>query len=239
MSWPTLYALFDRAARPFYSPGTKDEPGTASSALGGVADSVGKPVDGAAPEAVPAASNKYAEAVKKLVAHFKSKGTQYGHQTEEVTLGGNTWTQRKKDFLTDDAFADCTKLVIKAMLDADKVDYTAGWETVTVPAFHDAKVSDISAVSGMTQVIGALVKAEKTTAIRPGEPKTGDVIFWGGHVAMVTDVGKTETDTLVSFASMGVKSGANVYERIALEGKLRNDRIYGSGGFQGFWTPCH
>jgi hypothetical protein len=30
----------------------------------------------------------------------------------------------------------------------------------------------------------------------------------------------------------------SVYERIALEGKLRDDHLYGSGGFQGFWTPC-
>jgi len=234
MSWPTLYELFERAVGGSRKPATQDQPGGPAAALGGVADSVSKPAQ-AAPAAP--AEDKYAAAVKMLVAHFKSKGTQYGHQTEEVTKGGNTWVQRKKDFLTDDALADCTKLVIKAMLDADEVDCSAGWEGLTVPAFYGAKVSDISAVGGMTQVIAGLVEAKKTTPIRAANPKVGDVIFWGGHVAMVTGVGSSESDTLVSFASMGVKGGANLYERVALEGNLRNDRIYGSGGFQGFWTP--
>src|SRR6185436_11646451 len=100
----TLYSLFDRAAREYFSPGKKDPPGTPASALGGVADSVGKPASAVAPETAAAAPNKYAEAVKKLVALFKSKETKYGHQTEQMSRGEVTWEQRKQDYLSDDAF---------------------------------------------------------------------------------------------------------------------------------------
>lgn len=191
-----------------------------------------------APDSVPDNSNqKYAEAAKAVVHVLQTANAEYGNQTETVTKGGISWEERKQDFLVDDSAADCSKLVLKSLLNADNIQYGGNWQALTVPAFGGAQLKDLTSVNGMRSRIQNLAQQGRASAIRPADPRIGDIVFWGGHVAIVTNVEITDVDVLIDFAGMGRKSRAKVHTKIAVEGQLRNDKKYGSGGFEGFWTP--
>lgn len=174
----------------------------------------------------------YADAATDLVDQLQATGTTYGYQTDASG-------QRAQDFLTDDSQCDCTKFVLLALLNADNVDYKTGtYQGIKVPAFGGADLSDLTGVDGMRTAINNLVADNKSTAIRPADPNIGDVMFWTGHVAMVTGVSKSNGDPSVSFAMMG-NSGPNSYNNIPLTKIAQNTGPYhfGAGTWLGFWTP--
>ena len=118
----------------------------------------------AAPSSSPIGPNKagdksdaYANAAIKLVTEFQAKGTTYGPQTDRTKDGS-----RNPDFMTDDSECDCTKFVLRALLNADNINYNTGtWAGLRVPAFGGADLKDVTAVPGMNTVIDRLVTANK------------------------------------------------------------------------------
>jgi hypothetical protein len=180
---------------------------------------------------VPDGGKSYADAATEVVKQLQERGTTYGYQ-----LDGSG--QREQDFLTDDSKCDCAKFVLIALLDADNVNYNTGtYEGIQVPAFGGAEVKDLTAVDGMRTVINNLVAANRAAAIRPDDPKIGDIMFWTGHVAMTTGVRKSNGDVLVSFAMMGSTPASD--DDIPLTKISANQKPYhfGAGSWLGFWTP--
>lgn len=108
-----------------------------------------------------------------------------------------------------------------------------------------AKFSDCSsAVSTILKLSGVEDKLKSTNTrsmreeiaakggkFRKNDPRPGDIMMWGGHVALVTGV----DDDSVHFAHMG-RSGATI-GKVKLVGRiLESESTWGSGGFIGFWT---
>ncbi|MCL4265775.1 MAG: hypothetical protein KJ069_21355 [Anaerolineae bacterium] len=174
----------------------------------------------------------YAAAASNLVQRFRRNNTMYGPQLDE---NGH----RKHDFLTDDTACDCTKFVLLATLIADNVEYEGkNLHTINVPAFGNKKLVNITSVTGMEADVNELVNDGLSEPIRLGDPKVGDIMFWGRHVAIVTNVRNSDTDILVSFANMW-RIGAVEQADAKLEADIITNRYnYGSGGFNGFWTPA-
>ncbi len=80
--------------------------------------------------------------------------------------------------------------------------------------------------------------ALSATVLRKYKPQTGDIMMWGGHVGIITNVNKNGT---VDFAMVGGWDGyeghaAQFYPNIAFS-TLLTDTVYGHGGFLGIWTP--
>jgi hypothetical protein len=66
---------------------------------------------------------------------------------------------------------------------------------------------------------------------RKSNPLPADIMMWGGHVTIVTDV----TDGFVSFAHMGT-SGPRIGRVRLTRNSLDSESTWGAGGFIGFWT---
>lgn len=186
----------------------------------------------------------YADWGIEVYNYFNIRKTPYDNQLEPVT-DPKKEVHRRSNFLTDDSGCDCAKFVLKALLDADNVDYyKARWENEKVPAFGDKELMNLTSTGGMLLKIGELLDSGKANPVRSDNPKVGDLLFWDsagakrpGHVALVTSVklNKDKTDYLVSFVAKGNTAGATYAKDEPLSGGFSK---YAKGPFRGFWTPC-
>jgi cell wall-associated NlpC family hydrolase len=107
-----------------------------------------------------------------------------------------------------------------------------------VTAAPFGRVSDASAVRAMVPIVEGLVGEGKASPIgQDRTPQVGDLMFWGGHVAIVVDVQPVVDtgDSWVVYANMGTTTGAGLVTVKASEvPKLKNLAL---GDFKGYWTP--
>lgn len=112
----------------------------------------------------------------------------------------------------------------------------------------DAKLSDCSAaVTTMLRLAnqGELFKTAYTKGMmteiarrpsnnkpRKDNPLPGDLMFWGHHVAIVVGV----QNGVLSFVHM-ISRGITLTNLQLQRNRLDVERVWGAGGFVGFWTP--
>lgn len=183
-----------------------------------------------------------ANAARELVRALVEKQAVYGHQLEgEYRKAG--WWWEETEF-------DCSKFVLWVMAGRKVGDEPMPPTTrpdkvlrqVSAPPF--GSVADASAVSAMIHIVEGLVAEGKASAIdKERRPLIGDVMFWGGHVAIVVDVQPAgDDDAWVVYANMGT-GGAGI---VGVDGKgnmwlkaseVAGKRNLGVGTFKGYWTP--
>ena len=143
--------------------------------------------------------------------------------------------------MIDDTSCDCTKFVLKALLESSSVRYDTGtFFGVTVPAFGGTKLENLTGVDGMLKEINSLVSSHRAAPIKANDPRSGDIMFWTDHNAIVIDVIIRDGKLLLSVVGMGTAKGnPMVHEQIPLkkvEGNLMPYH-FGDGDWLGFWTP--
>jgi cell wall-associated NlpC family hydrolase len=94
-------------------------------------------------------------------------------------------------------------------------------------------------------MLNEIERIEGRLQLRRTNPRIGDLMFWGAHVAIVSNV----TSTHLQVSQMGLgnrnvqKGNPNTYPNIALPPSKAFDlsvdgpKKLGDGGFLGFWTP--
>jgi hypothetical protein len=132
------------------------------------------------------------------------------------------------------------KLVIETY-QKNKVKYSQSQRLISI----DTKFADCSStVKTILKTAEAdhLLKANNTKAMfdeinqkggtfRKENPQPGDLMMWGKHVTVVTQVGSNE----LQFAHMG-NSGPRIAKIKIQNNKLDTESIWGAGGFIGFYT---
>jgi len=121
--------------------------------------------------------------------------------------------QENREFGLDAKYADCSSTVTTMLRNAGQG--------------HLFKAQDSK---GMRAEITAL---PTNNVIRKDNPAPGDIMLWGGHVAIVTEIkgGK------VFFAMMGSHGAQIGNAKLDKNDSLLTESTYGHGGFIGFWTP--
>lgn len=171
-----------------------------------------------------------AQTAERMVKRLQEAGTKYKLEVRTVQgKGGKTWEESTRDWESL-AFSDCTKFV-QWVLEGTNEGGLFGRENATGEA--------------MLKVIERLVKEGKSTGPRKETPKVGDLIFWTGHVALVTELLDKADGQYIVFAHMG-GSGANLIGKGLYGGKLAHwlkvDELpkrkgLAAGEFLGYWTP--
>ena len=179
----------------------------------------------------------------------------YNDQTHVVQGGGQPapWKERRTDFLDDDSECDCTKFVLKAMLNAENAAYAGrNWYDIQVRGFGDASIGspdDLSIVGGMLKTVRKLVSLGKVSGIKTTGPQRGDIMFWGGHVAIVSELKSSESPLRIDFRGFGGKlpkkgekgkKGVQIYNNKTvseIEQNADSSSPWGAGKWVGFWTP--
>lgn len=156
-------------------------------------------------------AQKRAVAGKEIIKAYKKNGTKYSNE--------------KRQMGKDAKFADCSSLITSVLelagqTDLFKTKYTGGGE------------------GGGIQ--GEIKKIEKAKNLkdpyRKNGPKIGDIMMWGKHIAIVTEV----NDKNLKFANMGVSGGAKEIIIVRDKGDktfLLQIGWYSNTPFWGFWTP--
>ena len=119
------------------------------------------------------------------------------------------YSQAKRQFGIDAKFSDCSATVHTILKLSNALHVLSSTNT-----------------SAMRREI-----ANKGGQFRKTNPKVSDIMMWGGHVTIVTEV---KNDT-VFFAHMG-NSGARIGAVRLDNNKLSRENVWGSGGFIGFWS---
>lgn len=123
------------------------------------------------------------------------------------------YSQAKREIGLNVDYADCSSTLITILKQA-------GQEKIFKGTFTSAMRDDIAA-------------NPTNNAYRKDNPLAGDIMMWGGHIALVTEI----KDSKVYFATMG-RSGASIANvKLDGSGSLQTESIWGGGGFMGFWTP--
>ncbi len=114
-------------------------------------------------------------------------------------------------------------------LDVDFADCSSTLTTILKQAGQEKIFKGTNTAAMREEIAG---KSANNT-YRKDNPLAGDIMMWGGHVTLVTEI----KDGKVYFATMG-RSGASI-SGVKLDGNnsLQSESVYGGGGFKGFWTP--
>ncbi len=141
---------------------------------------------------------------------------------------GVTYSQEKRQVGVDVLYADCSTFVTTILNESGyggmfKTNYTGS--------------GNGGGIQGEIQKMSGASDLKEPYSLTPQE---GDIVMWGGHIAIVTQVTADE----VQFAAMG-NSGAHIGKIPLTNGvvdlsnaaTLKATKTYGSGGFWGFWSP--
>ena len=202
------------------------------------------PVKAATATAVTDEGLLRANAARELVANLVLKQAVYGHEKASTGFRKAGWWWEETEF-------DCSKFVLWVLAGRKVGDpqLAAGEppekaiRQVTAAPF--GRVADASAVKAMISIVEALVGEGKASPIdKDRPPRVGDLMFWGGHVAIVVDVqpvGDTG-DSWVVYANMGL-SGAGLVgidakgNRWLKASQVPERKELADGVFKGYWTP--
>jgi hypothetical protein len=184
-----------------------------------------------------------ANAARELVRALELKKAVYGHELDPSKMRKAGWWWGETEF-------DCSKFVLWVLAGrqvgdpplADGQPADKAIRQVTASPF--GRVSDASSVTAMIGIVEKLAVEGKAKAIdKDRQPETGDLMFWGGHVAIVVDVQPTDKgDTWVVYANMGV-TGAGLVgidaqgHRWLKASEVADRRALAAGAFKGYWTP--
>jgi hypothetical protein len=198
--------------------------------------------DAGAPDAGLEEGTLRANAARELVRQLEAKKAVYGHELDP------TGSQRTAGWWWEETEFD-SKFVLWVLAGRQVGDPPLAAQGVADRAIRDisapplGRVSDASSVSAMIAIVERLVAEGKTTAIEDRVPKVGDVMFWGGHAAIVVEVQPVDGgDTWVVYANMGV-TGARLEGKDAKDhywlkaSQVAANRALGVGGFKGYWSP--
>ncbi len=202
------------------------------------------PVKPAMPTVVTDEGLLRANAARELVAKLVLKKAVYGHEKDSAGFRKAGWWWEETEF-------DCSKFVLWVLAGRKVGDPQLlsgelpekAIRQVTVAPF--GLVADASAVKAMISIVEALVGEGKAGPIEKDRPpRVGDLVFWGGHVAIVVDVrpvGDTG-DSWVVYANMGL-SGAGLVgidakgNRWLKASQVAERKELADGVFKGYWTP--
>lgn len=148
---------------------------------------------------------KRARLAKEMILKLKAAGTTYLQEIQ-----GRDWNNT--------AIADCSKFV-QWVLEASSEGELFGRGRGTT--------------SSMASVIEKLTVDEKPP-YRLTDPKPGDIMMWGAHVAIAYEVKEEKGVKYLTYANMG-NSGPNLL-KVKADDIAQIDR-WGAGAFLGFWTP--
>jgi hypothetical protein len=159
---------------------------------------------------------KRADAARGMVEKLSKAGATYRQQP-----GGRDWQ--------DYTLSDCSKFVQWTLEEAGQGSLF-GRERATTAL--------------MQQVIQEMSK--DGGGLRSDNPRIGDIMMWGGHVGIVTDVGIENKIPCLEFAAMGGKGASLTGTYTDKKGQRKfwlkvsdvpSNAKLGSGGFLGYWTP--
>lgn len=186
----------------------------------------------------------FGELTKKAVIEFQKKNG----LSDDGIVGNLTWKEmfeegkekEKDESLPSEVLVENAKMIIETYR-KNEVRYNQSKREFGLAAkFSDCSsaVSTILKISGMEGKLRSTntrSMREETSSkggrFRKNNPLPGDLMMWGGHVALVTEV----DENFVHFAHMG-RSGARI-GKVRMSGKiLESESTWGSGGFIGFWT---
>ena len=119
------------------------------------------------------------------------------------------YSQPKREFGLSAKYSDCSATVNTILVECGYVDKLRSTHTA-------AMRNEIR---------------DKGGEFRKKNPKPSDIMMWGGHVTIVT---KIEGNSLY-FAHMG-NSGPRIGRVTLSNNELKDENVWGSGGFIGFWT---
>jgi hypothetical protein len=152
------------------------------------------------------------------------------HLVEKLKAAGTVYKQEKPRDWKNEKLADCTKFVQWALEASGEGEL-----------FGRGK-----AVTSMMQEIIRKLSVEDKVPFRLTDPKVGDILMWGGHVGIATEVVEQKGTQHLVFAHMGGDSGARLIGKSdSAKGPVywlkANDSAkidsMGAGAFLGFWTP--
>jgi type II secretory pathway pseudopilin PulG len=132
---------------------------------------------------------------------------------ENYRANGTKYSQVSRQFGCDVKYADCSSTLITILKQA-------GQESIFKGTYTAAMRDEIAAKSN-------------NNSFRFHDPLAGDIMMWGGHVALVTAV----LDGKVYFATMGRSGAAIGSVKLDSSCSLLTESKWGAGGFIGFWTP--
>ncbi|MCZ8353593.1 MAG: hypothetical protein O9340_02585, partial [Cyclobacteriaceae bacterium] len=132
---------------------------------------------------------------------------------ENYRANGTKYSQEKRQFGCDVDYADCSSTFTTII-------GQAGQENI----FKGKRTADMR---------DEIASKPTNNKYRFNDPLPGDVMMWGKHVAMVTDV----IDGKVYFATMGLSGASIAKVKLDESCSLLTENKWGGGGFLGFWTP--
>jgi len=189
----------------------------------------------------PSEGRLRASAARELVGALQRKKAIYGHELDASNA------RRRADWWWGETNFDCSKFVLWILAGRKVGDSPLGAgqsadeaiRKVITPEF--GPVGGASAVSQMIRIIDQRVNASPVDKER--SPRIGDLMLWGGHVAIVVEVQPTDTgDAYIVYANMGV-TGAGM---VGVDAKgyhwLKASKVadypnLAAGEFKGYWTP--
>lgn len=186
-----------------------------------------------------------AAAARALVQQLQDKKAVYGHELADTSGPPG----RKEGWWWEETEFDCSKFVLWVLAGRRVGDAPPDPKTSKHKAIRQVKAdpfgaaTEASSVSAMMGIADSLVKEGKTKPIDPARlPRVGDLMFWGGHVALVVEVTPTKDDNWVVYADMGTHGA----ELIGVDSKgqhwLKVSDVakrpeLAAGTFKGYWTP--
>ncbi len=126
---------------------------------------------------------------------------------------GTKYSKPNREFGLNVDYADCSSAVTTILRLAGQGDLFTGDYTAK-----------------MREDIAGL---DSNNTYRKDNPKPGDIMMWGGHVALVTEMKNGK----VYFAHMGLSGPKIGSVDLDSNNSLQSESTWGSGGFKGFWTP--
>ena len=139
------------------------------------------------------------------------------------TTNKTEYSQGQRQFGKDVDYADCASFVFSVLKEA-------GYGNLFTAANTSSIIANIKKIEGVDNKKDAFTMT----------PHKGDIMMWGGHVAIVTNVTKNG----VEFVGMGthgvhqktiqLTNGSIDMSNKSVVGTLN---VYGHGGFLGFWSP--